>query len=151
MFNNFPKFGKNKFRTVKFKFYPFLQTWKWRKFSSTSKFTFKAAFSLGRFHQHFAQFFIENKMRSFFWCMAFSKWRINLANFIKHIGWTSLAQFEAECWWNWTVNSSPNAVRRQLFTWRKKFGEMIPFSPFDVSWEMLPNKSPSLPLTFPHT
>ena len=29
-------------------------------------------------------------------------------------------------WWNWTANFLPNAVRRHLFAWRTKFGEIDP-------------------------
>ena len=31
-----------------------------------------------------------------------------------------------QCWWNWTGNFSLNAVRRRLFAWQPKFGEIDP-------------------------
>ncbi len=72
----------------------------------------------------FMQLFCTNKMISFF-----GKWR--LAS-IKLIGWISqyiLGNFiDAECWWNWTANFLPNAVRHRVFACRAKFGEIHPMS-----------------------
>jgi hypothetical protein len=44
------------------------------------------------FTNTFVLLFLANNVRSFFWQMAFGKWRINLANFTVHIGQILLAQ-----------------------------------------------------------
>ena len=38
-----------------------------------------------------------------------------------------LEMFSFHCWWNWISNISLNAVHRQLFAWRKEFGEIDPW------------------------
>jgi hypothetical protein len=55
--------------------------------------------------------------------MTFSEFQINLANFAMHIGQISLAQNVGKIKLQIFL---PNAVRRKLFAWPTKVGEIDP-------------------------
>ena len=73
------------------------------------------------FCQTFLTDFFACKIWRFLWRTAFGERLTNLANFY-------LRNCHKYYWWNWTANFSPNAVRRRLFAWYTKFGEIGPGS-----------------------